>query len=283
VRLVYRLVYCQGLLALWHFIVWIPAFFYLRNFLKLKRKRGDINEAALVLIFILSYLMVFTEGNSLSFDDFITTYPFLSILAALSLQNPGSRIVEKTGKHKFKLVLIPVLFFTAWNVKDIVVKYNLPEAVYNENIVMHSVRRIILGIDNNYLLPDRASMEAAVYIKTITKPEETVFVWGDSPYINYYSDRRMGGPDLSMARTAERINDLYSTGIRKSNLKARGIESDIISFLSSKKVSVIADVSGNASSGFDISIKEAKFLFKFVRNNYYFDREISGINIYRRR
>ena len=96
VRLVYRLVYCQGLLALWHFIVWIPAFFYLRNFLKLKRKRGDINEAALVLIFILSYLMVFTEGNSLSFDDFITTYPFLSILAALSLQNPGSRIVENT-------------------------------------------------------------------------------------------------------------------------------------------------------------------------------------------
>ena len=283
VRLLYRFIRCQGLLAIWHILLWIPAFYYLWNFLKQKRKKGDIKEAALVLFFILTYIMIFTEGSSLSFDNFITSYPFLSILAALSLQNPVKSIIEKINRHKLKLILIPALFFMTWNVKDIVMKYKYPDAVYNENVIMLWARGILLGSDNNYLLPDRASMEAAVYIKKITRPGDRVFVWGDRPFLNYYSDRRMGGPVLRMARTAGKINDLYSSGIRKENLKARGIESDIISFLSSENVPVIADVSGNRASGFDISIKEAKHLYKYVRNNYYSDREIMGIRIYRRK
>jgi hypothetical protein len=283
VRLVYRFIHCQGLLGLWHILLWIPAFYYLWNFLKQKRKRGDIKEAALVLFFILSYLMIFTSGSSLSFADYITCYPFLSILAALSIQNPGKRIVEKINLYKLKLILVPAIIFLSWNLKDIVIKYHYPDAVYNENRVMLLARGILLGSGNNYLLPDKASMEAALYIKKITRPDDRVFVWGDSPYINYYSDRRMGSPDLSMARTVERINDLYSAGIRKANIRARRIESDIISFLSSREVPVIADVSGNSSAGFDISIKDSRHLYKYVRNNYYFDRKIMGIYIYRRR
>ena len=140
-----------------------------------------------------------------------------------------------------------------------------------------------MGTDKHYLLPGYDYRDAADYIKNSTGKNDSVFVWGEGPYINYFAERRMGGDRLGMKKMAGRIIALYSEGTRDAIIKARKIENEIIAPLAKKRPLVIADVSGNGFDGFDISLNESRHLFKYIRNNYYFDRSINGIDIYRRR
>lgn len=279
----FRFIHRQGILLLWHFILWVPSAVYTWLFLTRRFKGTDIKEAALMLFTLTAWITVFSGGSRIYFHYFITVYPFLALTAAISLARSDKRIIEKINRHMVKLIIIPALFFFLWNIKDIAVKHFYPESFYSENPVFSITRQFILGADKHYLLPAEDYRDAADYIKNSTKVNDAVFVWGEGPYINYYAERRMGGEHLRMKSRAGRIAALYADGTRDAILKARKIENEIIAPLVRKRPAVIADVSGNGFDGFHISLKESRHLYKYVKNNYYFDRSINGIDIYRRR
>lgn len=140
-----------------------------------------------------------------------------------------------------------------------------------------------MGTYNHYLLPDQDYKGAAEYIKETTKDNDRLFVWGDGPYINYFSDRRMGGYSLWMKNTAYKIRELYSIGTRDAIVQARNIENFIINDLVKKDPMIIVDVSKNGLSGFKVSLKESRHLYKYVSFHYYLDKSINGIDIYRKK
>jgi len=278
-----RFIHRQGILVLWHFILWVPAAVYTWHFLTRGFKGTDIKEAALMLFALTAWLSVFSGGSRFYFHYFITAYPFIALTAAISLARSDRRIIALINRHMVKFIIIPALFFFLWNIKDIAVKHFYPESFYNENPVFSISRQLILGADKQYLLPDEAYRDAAEFIRKSTKPDEPVFVWGDGPYINYFADRRTGGMQQGLKRKGLRIGSLYSDGRRDAILEARGIENRIIASIASKKPVIIADISSTGPGGFNVPLRESRHLYKYVRNNYYFDRSINGIDIYRLR
>lgn len=281
--LVLRFTQRQGLLLLWHSILWIPAFIYTWSFIRSRFQNSGLAESALILFFISTYLMVFGGGARLYYHYFMAAYPFLVVVAAISLAKSEKKIIKTINRNILKFILIPALLFFIWNTKDVIVKHFYPEAFYNENRAVYWTRAIFMGTYNHYLLPDQDYKGAAEYIKETTKNNDRLFVWGDGPYINYFADRGIGGHGLWMKNSAYRIRELYSEGTREAIAQARNIENSIIADLVKKKPVIIADVSENGLSGFRVSLKESRYLYKYVSLNYFYDKNINGIHIYRKK
>lgn len=281
--LILRFIQRQGLLLLWHSVLWIPAFVYTWNFVRNRFESSDLAESALVLFFISTYLMVFGGGARLYYHYFMAAYPFLVVVAAIGLVKSEKKIIKIINRNILKFILVPAIFFFVWNTKDVIVKHFYPEAFYNENRVLYWTRGILMGTYNHYLLPDQDYKGAAEYIKETTKDNDRLFVWGDGPYINYFSDRRMGAHSLWMKNSACKIREFYSIGTRDAIIQARDIENPIINDLVKKNPMIIADVSENGLSGFNVSLKESRHLYKYVSFHYYFDKNINGIDIYRKK
>ncbi|MCL2154461.1 MAG: hypothetical protein FWH53_02225 [Leptospirales bacterium] len=278
-----RFVFRQGLLSIWHYILWIPASIYIWKFIKSKFKDTKLNEAVVLIFFICTYLMIFGGGARLYFHYFMAAYPSLAIVSALSIERSNNRLVLSIKKHMTLGILIPALFFLAWNTKDVIIKHIFPNAFYNESKILYWVRGGLVGTFNDYLLPHEDYKDAVDYIIKTTKDEDPVFVWGDGPYINYFANRRIGGNSLWMKNFAYGLRGLYADGSEESTKKAENNQLNLINTLVRKKPKLIVDVSENGLSNFKVNIKEAKLLYKFVKKYYYFDKKINGIDIYRRK
>ena len=276
-----RFVFRQGLLSIWHYILWIPAFIYIWKFIKSKFNNSELNESIVLIFFICTYLMIFGGGARLYFHYFMATYPSLAIVAALSIERSTNKLVLSIKKHMTLWILIPALFFLAWNTKDVIIKHIFPNAFYNEGKILYWVRGGLVGTFNDYLLPHEDYRDAVDYILNNTKDTDPVFVWRDGPYINYFSNRRIGAHTLWMKRFAYELRDLYADGNDESIQKAENYQLWLIDTLVRKKPELIVDVSENGLSNFKVNIKEAKLLYKFVNDYYYFDKKINGIDIYR--
>jgi hypothetical protein len=178
-------------------------------------------------------------------------------------------------------ILIPAIFFLAWNTKDVIIKHIFPNAFYDEGKMLYWIRGGLVGTFNDYLLPHKDYKDAVDYIIKSTKNDAPVFVWGDGPYINYIANRRIGGQSLWMRGFAYRIRDLYADGSEESIKKCEKDQLNLINILIRKRPILIVDVSENGLSNFKVNIKEAKLLYEFVNNYYRFDTKINGIDIYR--
>ena len=276
---IYRFVHRQGMLALWHMVVWVPASIFLINFFKNKFREASIEESAVVIFYIFTYLMVFAGIARLYFHYFMISYPAMCVLASAAINNFEIKRIIFIKKKLVILIMIPALFFLAWNTKDVIIKHFYPSAFYNEGKILYWTRAVLAGSFNDYLLPDASLIGTCGYIKKITGPEDRISVWGDGPAIYYFSGRRVGIYNIWPKTRIIKINRLYKKGSEESVRDARINEKQLIDVMNKKRPVLFVDTSENGFSGF--YYKMTPLVEAYVKEHYDFIKELDKIKIYR--
>ena len=178
------------------------------------------------------------------------------------------------------LLLIPSLFFFLWNVKDITLKHFFPEGFYNEGKILYWTRAALVGSLNHYLLPEPSYKDVCEYIEKITVPGDRIFVWGDGPYLYYFSKRRMGGTTLWPKNTIARIKHLYEKGDNLSITKAENIEKGLIDTIERKKPALFIDTSDNGLTNFHYT--PTPLVEKYIKDHYSLFNIVSKMKIYKK-
>ena len=268
----------QLLLSLWHFVAWVPAAVLIFQFAKNKFKFNSLSVSATAILFILTYGMIFGGGSRLYFHYFMAAYPALCIIGACSLFNTDIKIIKIIQNKFTSLLLIPAVFFFGWNVKDVIIKQLFPKAFYEEGKTLYWTRSVLVGTFNDYLLPDSSYINACNYIKSITKPDDKIFVWGDGPYLYYFSQRRIGITHVWPKTGIFRITSLYKKGDSESIKEAEKMEKDFIDIIKKKKPVLVIDTSENGLSTF--YYKVTPLLNKYIKSNYSYINEVDKIKFY---
>jgi len=274
----------QGMLFLWHFVAWGLGIHLIINFFKnIGKGRGDENLvlSSLIILFLFNYLMIFGGGLRLYFHYFLAVYPSLSILAGLAFFPLSSSGFINCNNRLLFLLLIPGLFFWSWNTKDIIIKHFYPQAFYQEGKFFYWTRAVLVGSFNDYLLPEKSYLPVVEYIKNETKPGERIFVWGDGPYLYYFSERRMGGKTLWPKNSVLQIIRGYQQNTKESLKKVKDLENNFIRNLKKKKPVLFIDTSSSNLSNFNYSLEEAPLLKAFVLKNYFLETTVSKMKIYK--
>lgn len=274
-----RYIHRQGMLMLWHAVLWLPAVVLLKNFIKNRFRMDTLEESAVAAFFLSVYAMILAGGARLYFHYFMAVYPVLAVIASIELQNPRHRISAFINKKLAVFILVPSIFFLAWNTKDVIIKHYFPGGFYNEGRALYWTRAVLTGQFNDYLLPHASYKEVCEYIKEHTSKDDSIFVWGDGAYLYYFSERRMGIYHLWPKTKIIKINRLYKKDNPASIKKAEGYENDFIEDLRDKKPELFIDTSGNGLSNFHYPV--TPLVRKFIGSHYTFEKEISGMKIYR--
>ena len=271
----------QGMLLIWHILLWVPAFWIMARFLSGRMRYGSGEQSALILMFLFTYLMVFAGGSRLYFHYFMTCYPFLCLASAMALSEETASRMDFFRRRATVLLLVPALFFWGWNVKDVVIRNCYPRAFYGEGKILYWARAVLVGSFNDYLLPEGSYMDAADYIRRITRPGERIFVWGDGPYLYYFSGRRMGIRHLWPKTSVILINSLYTKGDDASRLQSRRMEEDFVQMMETKKPVLFVDTSPNGLTNF--RFPPPPVVRAYVEKSYRFLKEVNRMRIYARR
>ncbi len=271
----------QGLLAFWHFAAWLPACAIALRFMRNRFRFETIEESAVLAFFIISYLLVFAGGSRLYHHYFMVAYPGLCLSAALAVDSMEDRISRKIRNRLFLGLAIPAMFFLVWNTKDIIIKHCYPRAFYNEGPVLYWARAALVGHFNDYLLPENSYRNAAQFIEKNTCPGERIFVWGDGPYLYYFSNRRMGIYHLWPKTTVIRVHELYRRGDPDSLKEAGRLENNFIEMLEIKKPVLFIDTSENGLTGFIYPVTPR--LESYIGKNYEYIAEVDKMKIFRRK
>lgn len=273
-----RLIHRQGMLALWHMVLWVPAFIYLMDFIKKKFRADTLERSAVVLFFLLTYVLVFAGLSRLYFHYFMVPYPALCIMSSAAICTFEKGRINFFREKLTVLILIPAVFFLAWNTKDVIIKHFYPAAFYNEGRILYWARAVLIGSFNDYLLPDKSLKPVCDYINANTGKGDRIFVWGDGPSLYYFSERRMGIHSLWPKTSIARITSQYSSG---DNEAAAAGEKAFIDVLVKKKPVIFVDTSENGFSTF--YYKLTPLVADYINENYYFLNEINEIKIYHRK
>ncbi len=261
-----RYIHRQGMLVLWHGVLWIPAATYAFRFIRKGFRSSTPAESSVAVFFLVSYALIFAGGARMYFHYFMVPYTAGAVLAGFVLTD--SSLLQRYGKKAGTLLLIPAAFFLAWNVKDIAIKHFAPGCFHNEGPFLYWTRAVLVGTFDDYLLPHSDYAEAVNFIKQNSEPEDRIFVWGDGPYLYYFSGRRMGAYTLWPKNTLHRI----STGLKSENTaevqKAEEEQSLFLSRLKNKMPLLFVDTSGNGLSTFSIALKDVPEINSFVMNKY---------------
>jgi hypothetical protein len=233
----------QFTLGAWHFVLWIPAAVYMFSFIKNRFRKDTREESAVALFALITFLMVFAGGARVYYHYFMTSYPYLCLIAAVALTSSDNSVVKRVKNSFAVALLIPGLFFFSWNVKDIYIKYFNQNLFYNEPKALFWFRAIAVSSMDDYLLPNGAYVNAVNYIRNNTKPSDRIFVWGDGPHLYYFSDRRIAIHHVWPKGGAIRIEKLYSKNKTKSTAQAEMIESGIITMIEKRKAELFIDTS----------------------------------------
>ena len=188
--LILKFLHRQGLLSIWHPLIWISFFAFTISFFKNRIFfKTEKTRLFIVISAFITYLMVFAGGKRLYFHYFMTSYPFICIVSSIYIEESRDKISFLFKKHFRKMLLIPAFFFFLFNMKDVIIKHTAPELFIFESKASYYFRLIALGTTNDYLMPDKLYFNLIEYIKTKTKKEDKIFVWGDGAYIYYFSNR----------------------------------------------------------------------------------------------
>ncbi len=173
--------------TLYHSIIWIPGIITIIKFFKNSEERKD-SEAYIIVIAIFLFLTIFLGGARLSPHYFIPLLPPLSILSAKEVLG---RIDTLRFKKIFSVILIvPVLFFFIWNIKDVYIGNFKPNWKHEESRCTFLFRIIVIGSHGEYLLPHKSLLPVLKYLQEKTDKNETIFVWPMGAEVVYYSKRR---------------------------------------------------------------------------------------------
>lgn len=277
---IFKFIHRQGMLILWHFVLWIPIGVYLVSFIKNKFRSDTLEESSIVVLFLFTYFLIFAGGIRLYFHYFMAVYPTLCILSSLALTKIDNRKIRYIKQRLMILLLIPSLFFFLWNVKDIALKHFFPEGFYNEGKILYWTRAALVGSLNHYLLPEPSYKDVCEYIEKITVPGDRIFVWGDGPYLYYFSKRRMGGTTLWPKNTIARIKHLYEKGDNLSITKAENIEKGLIDTIERKKPALFIDTSDNGLTNFHYT--PTPLVEKYIKDHYSLFNIVSKMKIYKK-
>ena len=180
IKLIHRL----GMLTVYHSLIWIPCFISIYRFFKNVK---DEKSKYIITILLFLFFTIFMTGERLYFHYFVQVYPLASILAA-SLLVPLIES-ERLKKTIFFAFWVPVLFVFLWNTKDALIVNYRQDFFYNEG-GLYYVRLILLGQDNDYLLPHPSYRKVLEYIKQNSKPSDKIFVWPVGAELTYFSGLR---------------------------------------------------------------------------------------------
>ncbi len=280
----------QFTLAAWHFVLWIPASVYMFSFIKNRFRKDTREESAVALFALITFLMVFAGGARVYYHYFMTSYPYLCIIAAIALTSSDNALVKKIKSSFAIALLIPGLFFLSWNAKDIYIKYFNQNLFYNEPKALFWFRAIAVSSMDDYLLPNGAYVNAVNYIRDNTKKTDTIFVWGDGPHLYYFSDRRIAIHHVWPRGGAIRIEQLYDENNSESISEAEKIQMGTVAMIEKRKAELFIDTS---PKGLHRSITKfgnfAKFPYdvpplmrKYLNEHYRFETVIDEYKIYRR-
>ena len=81
---IFKFFHRQGMLVLWHFLLWVPGIIYITYLFKKKFKTDYIEESSIFIFFTLTYLMIFAVGSHLYFHYFMASYPALCLMCSHS-------------------------------------------------------------------------------------------------------------------------------------------------------------------------------------------------------
>ena len=282
--------YKQLTLGIWHVVLWIPAAAYTFRFIKNRFRKDTIEESALALFALITFLMVFAGGARLYYHYFMTSYPALCVIAAIGLVSLDNSAVKKIRDNFTVAILIPGLFFLCWNFKDIYLKYFNQDLYYNESDAAFWFRAIVVSSMDDYLLPATSYRNTVEYIKKNTSPSDTIFVWGDGPHLYYFSDRRLATKSVWPKGNAIKIEQLLSKNKPEAQAEAGIIQLEFIDTMEKKKPALFIDTS---PKGLFRSVTKLGNFAKFPYNvppgmvfylmvNYRYETTIDDFKIYRR-
>lgn len=276
-----KFVHRQGLLAVWHWVAWAPAAAYTAMFFKRRAKAESEGESALAVFMIFCYLLVFAGASRLYHHYFIACYPMLCLFAAMSLTSRAQRPVRAVQARLSLFILIPGIFFLAWNTKDAVIRNCAPDAFYHEGRALFWTRAALVGTFDDYLLPHPSYRGACERIRALTGPGDRIYVWGDGPYLYYFSGRRLGTHHMWPKTGVIRLYSLLGKGDAQSLSAAQAIQEGIVATIKKKNPALVIDTSAAGISGFRFPMPP--LLAGHVASHYYFLEEVSGMRIYARR
>ena len=275
-----RFLHRQGMLILWHFVLWIPAIAYIIKFAKSRFKSETLSESALAVFLIITYLLVFAGGARLYFHYFMTCYPFLCVASGIAIESGISKGALNVQRRLTIFLLVPSVFFLIWNTKDVLIKHFWQAGFYNEGKVLYWTRAVLAGSFNDYLLPEASYKDVCDYIKKITRPCERIYVWGDGPYLYYFSSRRPGIGHMWPKTGITRIWSLYKKGDMQSVYDAEMSEEGMIKEIAQKKSVLFIDTSPNGLSTF--IFPPTLLVEKYISKNFRLISEINKIKIWAR-
>ena len=277
----------QGLLTIWHPLIWISffaftiSFFKNRVFFKTEKKRLFIIVSA-----IITYLMDFAGGKRLYFHYFMTSYPFICIVSSIYIEEGRNKLSFFFKKHFKKFLLIPAFFFFLFNVKDAVIKHAAPELFIFESKASYYFRLIALGTTNDYLMPDKLYFNLIEYIKTKSNKEDKIFVWGDGAYIYYFSNRLPAAYHMWPKGTIVEITSAYQSQNTAKIQRAINREKEIIYYIEKYNAELFIDTSEAATSKLGsispFSYEITPLIKDYLKSNFIFETEVNKFKIYRK-
>lgn len=268
----------QAMLALWHAIAWVPAAVLLWQFCKKKFYETSIERSAVILFFFSTYLLAYAGGTRLYFHYYMPCYPALCLLAGLSFESISNKAVSRIKNKCCVYLLVPALFFFAWNIKDLVVKYYFPGTFLNESKTAYNIRAVVTGQIDDYLLP-KGYAGAVEYLKQNTVSGDRLFVWGDGPCLYYFSGRRMGIKHLWPRGGITSIVQNYAA----ANIDAAVSQQNVfIADIETKKPEMFIDTQPNGMAFFHTPLAAAPVLEKYVLSHYRYEASVDKIRFYRR-
>ncbi len=282
--------YRQLTIGLWHFVLWIPAAVYMFRFAKNWFRRDTIEESAVAVFALVTFLMVFAGGARMYYHYFMTSYPSLCVIAAISLVSVELPVVKKLHTRFAAALMIPGVFFFAWNVKDIYIKYFNKELFYNEPAPLFWFRAVVVSSVDDYLLPNKIYRDTVEYIKTNTKPDDTIFVWGSGPHLYYFSNRRIAIYHVWPQGSAESIERLYRVNTKQSIAEAEQNQFGFINYMEKRKPALFIDTSPKGlhrgvtrlGSFAMYPYNVPPLMKRYLDRNYKFEKSVDSYKIYRR-
>ena len=278
----------QGMLAIWHPLIWISFFAFIFSFFKNKVFfKTEKAKLFIIISAIITYMMVFGGGKRLYFHYFMTSYPFVCILSSIFITESRTKISLFFKTHFRKLLLIPAFFFLAFNAKDSIVKHAFPELFIYESKRSYYFRLIVFGTTNDYLMPDKLYHNLIRYIKNNTKNEDKIFVWGDGAYIYYFADRLPAAYHMWPKGTIVDITSAYESQNAEKIASAVNREKYIISYIEKYDAEIFIDTSDAATSKMGslspFTYKITPFVNEYLKSNFVFETEIDKFKIYRKK
>ena len=276
---VIRFIHRQGMLCIWHFILWIPAFVVLFKFTKKIFKIDNLDKAAIIIFFIIAYVMVFAGGARLYFHYFMVAYVPGSLMAAMCLSKfaPFSKIKEKL----VLFLLIPACFFLCWNVKDVAIKHLHPNAFHNEGKFLYWTRAVLVGTFNDYLLPHKSYLETIEFIKNNSEEQDSIFVWGDGPYLYYFSERRIGTYSMWPKNRIHHYTTRLTSSDNEVAEKAKDEENKLLQIIIKNNPLLFIDTSENGLSTFYIKLSDSPAIYEYIHANYELIGNPNNMKVYK--